>query len=216
MKLASLMNFNPRVNAIARLCRRLYGEDPAHGWPHILRVISWAERIVNSEGLDVDPEVLVVSILLHDIGRLEGGSGYHAVRSSEIANIILEVLGYDSVFRDTVSKAILAHSYSLGYKAENVEAMVLSDADKLDALGAIGIARVFHVGALMNRGFEDSLEHFRTKIVRLKDLMYFNYSRRIAEVLVARVIEYLKWWSEELQLLASSQPLKRPDLQYSL
>jgi uncharacterized protein len=79
-----------------------------------------------------------------------------------------------------------------------VEAMVLSDADKLDALGAIGIARVFHTGALIGRGFEDSLEHFKAKILRLKDLMYFNYSRRVTEVLTARIIEYLRWWGEEL------------------
>jgi hypothetical protein len=60
LKLSLLIDFNPRVNVVARICRKLYGDDPAHGWPHILRVMAWAERIVNSEGLDVDPEVLVV------------------------------------------------------------------------------------------------------------------------------------------------------------
>lgn len=199
MKLSLLIDFNPRVNVVARICRKLYGDDPAHGWPHILRVMAWAERIVNSEGLDVDPEVLVMGVLLHDIGRVYEGSDHHAIRGSEVASTILEVLGYDSRFRGEVSKAILAHSYSLGYKAESVEAMVLSDADKLDALGAIGIARVFHTGALMGRGFEDSLEHFKAKILRLKDLMYFSYSRRVAEELTARILEYLRWWGEELE-----------------
>jgi HD superfamily phosphodiesterase len=85
------MDFNPRVNVVARVCRKLYGDDPAHGWPHILRVMAWAERIVNSEGLDVDPEVLVMSVLLHDIGRVYEGSDHHAIRGSEVASAILEV-----------------------------------------------------------------------------------------------------------------------------
>jgi HD superfamily phosphodiesterase len=89
LKLSQLIDFNPRVNVVARICRKLYGDDPAHGWPHILRVMAWAERIVNSEGLDVDPEVLVVSVLLHDIGRLYEGSDHHAIRGSEVASAIL-------------------------------------------------------------------------------------------------------------------------------
>jgi HD superfamily phosphodiesterase len=91
LKLSLLIDFNPRVNVVARICRKLYGDDPAHGWPHILRVMAWAERIVNSEGLDVDPEVLVVSVLLHDIGRLYEDSDHHAIRGSEVASAILEV-----------------------------------------------------------------------------------------------------------------------------
>ena len=200
MRLTLLIDFNPRVRAVARVCMRVYGDDPAHGWPHIVRVMAWAERIVSSENLDVDPEVLVAGILLHDIGRLyDDDVEHHAIRSSKIADTLLEALGYDSHFREVVSKAIIANSYSLGYRAESVEAMVLSDADKLDALGAVGIARVFHSGALMSRGFEESLEHFRKKILELKYHMYFNYSRRVAEMLSARVLEYLKWWDEELQ-----------------
>jgi len=199
LKLTLLVEVNPRVGFIAGLCEKLYGRDPAHGWPHVMRVMAWSERIVNSENLDdVDPEILVVSVLLHDIGRMYDSSEHHAISSSKLAEIILEFLGYDRDFRDAVSKAILAHSYSLGYRAESVEAMVLSDADKLDALGAVGIARVFHTGALINRGFEDSREHFRMKIIGLKDLMYFNYSRRVAEVLTAKILEYLRWWDEEV------------------
>ena len=56
MKLSLLIDFNPKVNFVARICRKLYGDDPAHGRPHIPRVMTWAERIVNSEGLDVDPK----------------------------------------------------------------------------------------------------------------------------------------------------------------
>ena len=62
----------------------------------------------------------------------------------------------------------------------------------------LGLLGFFHTRVLIGRGFEDSLEHFKAKILRLKDLMYFNYSRRVAEVLTARIIEYLRWWGEKL------------------
>jgi hypothetical protein len=62
-------------------------------------------------------------------------------------------------------------------------------------LGLLGFSTQ---GLLWVGGFEDSLDHFRAKILRLKDLMYFSYSRRVAEVLTDRILEYLRWWGEEL------------------
>lgn len=197
VSLALLVDSNPRLRALARLLQGLYGSDPAHGWPHVVRVMRWAERIVEAEGLDVDLEVLALSVMLHDIGRLSSGGDHHAVESARVADYILELLGYDRGVREAVKHAILAHSYSLGYKAETLEAVVLSDADKLDALGAIGIARVFHTGALMGRSFEDSVNHFKEKILNLASRMYLEYSRRMAERLAERIARYLEWWLEE-------------------
>ena len=185
----------PPIPSLEGEAKRLLGCDPAHGWPHILRVAGWARRIVEAENLGADMRVLYVSILLHDVGRSVKGS-HHAVESARIARSILPAHGLHDIV-PMVEHAVLAHSYSLGYKAETVEAKVLSDADKLDALGAIGIARVFHTGCQMGRGFEDSLSHFHEKILRLPSLMHYSYSRRTAEERARRVRMFIEWWRAE-------------------
>ncbi|MCE4620646.1 MAG: HD domain-containing protein [Desulfurococcales archaeon] len=175
----------------------IMGCDPAHGWPHVARVYSYSERIVENERLRVDWKVLEASIALHDIGRFTPGSGHHAEKSASLAVEFLSGLGMEDIVGE-VRHAILAHSYSLGVKPKSVEAKVLSDADKLDALGAIGIARVIHTGCQMGRSFRESLSHFYEKILRLPDRMYFDYSRRLAEKLVVRVENYIEALEEEM------------------
>jgi len=168
------------LDLLERLSRGLMGGDPAHGWPHVARVRRLAWRIVGMEGLSVDRFVLDAAILLHDVGRSLEGEGHHAVKSAELARHLLEAMGVGHDRVEGVVHAILAHSYSLGVPARSVEAKVLSDADKLDALGAVGVARVFHTGCQMGRGFEDSLRHFHEKILRLPSLLHYEASRRIA------------------------------------
>ncbi|MEB3851074.1 MAG: HD domain-containing protein [Desulfurococcales archaeon] len=176
--------------------RALMGGDPAHGWPHVLRVARWASRIIEGEGVEPRWRILYPALLLHDVGRAVGGGGHHAVESARVARGLLEGALSPGELEGVVH-AILAHSYSLGVRAESLEAMILSDADKLDALGAVGVARVFHTGCQLGRGFEDSVGHFREKILRLPSLMYLETSRRAAEALASRVRSYLEWWLDE-------------------
>ncbi|MDM7275579.1 MAG: HD domain-containing protein [Thermoprotei archaeon] len=198
MDLKLLLEFSPRMRYLYRITRSLMGDDPSHGWPHIERVIIWSNRIVNAEGLDVDPELLLASILLHDIGRVLGDEKeHHAVKSAKIGELLLEKLEYHRSFTEDCKKVILAHSYTLNVKPETLEAKVLSDADKLDAMGAIGIARVFHTGALNARSFEDSVSHLKTKILNLRELLYFNYSRNVATSLENKIRVFMEWWAEE-------------------
>lgn len=198
MNLKLLLEFNPRIKFLYKIVRNIMGDDSSHGWPHVERVIVWSNRIVNAEGLEVDPELLLVSILLHDVGRaLNDETEHHAVISSRIGELLLEKLGYHKDFIEDCKNAILAHSYTLKVKPETVEAMVLSDADKLDAIGAIGIARVFYTGAVKGRSFEKSVEHMKTKILKLRELLYFNYSRNVAASLENKVRIFMEWWAEE-------------------
>ncbi|MEB2836926.1 MAG: HD domain-containing protein [Desulfurococcales archaeon] len=198
LSVSSILGLSP--GPLARIeweARKLLGGDPAHGWPHVLRVAGWARRIVEGEGLRPRWLVLYAAIVLHDAGRMLAGQGeHHAVASARLARKLLAPYSTPR-FIEEVEHAILAHSYSLGVRAETVEARVLSDADKLDALGAVGIARVFHTGCRMGRGFEDSLRHFHEKILRLPDHLYYTWSRLQAERLVRRVEWFLKWWSDE-------------------
>jgi uncharacterized protein len=198
---ASILGLAPEslggLAGIEEEARRLLGGDPAHGWPHVVRVARWASRIVAGEGLRPRWRVLYPAIVLHDIGRALAAPGvHHAVASAEYAARRLSGLLPPGEV-EQVRHAILAHSYSLGVRAETPEARVLSDADKLDALGAVGIARVFHTGCQLGRGFEDSLRHFREKILRLPEILYYETSRSLARRLAGRVEEFLAWWSEE-------------------
>ncbi|MCE4624564.1 MAG: HD domain-containing protein [Desulfurococcales archaeon] len=176
---------------------RVMGCDPAHGWPHVVRVAGWAEKILKAEKLEIDRLVLYFAVVVHDVGRGLEGEGHHAVKSARWAEEALRRLGME-MLSDNVVHAILAHSYSLGVKAETLEAKVLSDADKLDALGAVGVARVFHYGCQLGRQFEDGIEHAREKLLRLPQLMHFPYSRRAATELARRLQVFFEWLEEEL------------------
>jgi len=189
-----------RVRALETVARALMGEDPAHGWPHVERVLELASRIVVEEGLEkssVDLLALYLSILLHDIGRFASKGRRHAVESARIARELVMIAWSNEDLAKAVEHAILSHSYSMGIAPETLEAKILSDADKLDALGAIGIARVFHTGRSLGRSFADSIEHFKEKILKLPDMMHFEWSRREAKRRARRVELFLSWWLEE-------------------
>jgi len=186
------------VRIVERVARGLMGGDPAHGWPHVERVRGLAWRIIEEEGLDPDVLVLELAVLLHDVGRSLDGPGHHAEKSAAFARDLLTATGLDHDTIEAVIHAILAHSYSLGVPARTVEARVLSDADKLDALGAVGIARVVHTGCQMGRRFEESLAHIHEKILRLPGLLHYGASRRIAEERAGIVRAFAKELAREL------------------
>ncbi len=130
---------------------RLYyeGADAAHDFEHVLRVLRLVERIGPSEGADM--EVLRAAALLHDVARSAEHSGgpCHAQAGAERAREILH--GQDPARVEAVAAAIAAHRFRGGRPPESVEARVLFDADKLDAMGAIGIARAYAVAGLMGQ-----------------------------------------------------------------
>ncbi len=119
--------------------RSLYEEaGSGHDFDHILRVTHLARRIGESEG--ADPGVIVTAALLHDIGESEGRTAHH-MRSAELAREILHA--QPAPFVDAVAHAIEAHRFRADPAPRTLEAQVVYDADKLDAIGAIGVARVF-------------------------------------------------------------------------
>ena len=121
--------------------RHLYAaSDAAHAFDHVLRVYRLAERIGRAEGADL--RVVLTAALLHDVAR--SGPDHH-LRSAEAARDILA--GEPPPFVEQVAHCIAAHRFRKGPPPETLEARVLQDADKLDAIGAIGVARAFaHAG----------------------------------------------------------------------
>jgi putative nucleotidyltransferase with HDIG domain len=137
---------NPAPEAVLSVdeARQLYERSGSgHDFDHVLRVLMLARRIALVEGADL--AVVCTATLLHDVGESEGRRDHH-LRGAAIAREILQ--DEPPEFIDAVAHAIEAHRFRSDPTPRTLEAQVVSDADKLDALGAIGVARVFaHAGS---------------------------------------------------------------------
>jgi uncharacterized protein len=124
--------------------RQLYERSGSgHDFDHVLRVVALAEEIAQAEG--AARMVVHTAALLHDVGESEGRKDHH-LRSAAIAREILA--DQPPEFVDAVAHAIEAHRFRADPAPSTLEAKVVSDADKLDAIGAIGVARAFaHAGS---------------------------------------------------------------------
>ncbi len=196
------------------LVRREMSAGGAHSFDHVERVLALAERIAREEGADV--EVVRFAALLHDIERAREDRGEvecHAIASAERAKRLLLERGVDIRFAERVAECIRSHRFRGSATPKSLEAKVLSDADKLDATGAVGIARAYLFGGKHGQRVweeEPKKERFypgmraeeyspRTeyelKLSRLKDRMYTRAGRRIAE----RRSRFMKLFFEELE-----------------
>jgi uncharacterized protein len=185
---------------------RYYTEsDTAHGFDHVLRVWRLAMRIGTEEGADL--EVLQAAALLHDIGRpTEEATGIcHAEVGAAMAREILAARSVPAERIEAVACAIAEHRYRGTQAPQSLEARVLFDADKLDAIGAIGVARAFAVAGAQRQhlwaevaedvaarppeegrndltsGEHTPVHEFRFKLARLRDRMLTPAGRRLAE-----------------------------------
>ena len=123
-----------------------------HSKSHVERVYNLAVRIAKEEGADLDE--VKAAALLHDVARAmedEGRIDDHAIEGAKIARRVLEEVHFSKEKIDKVIYCIEAHRFKKGMKAESLEAKILQDADRLDILGAIGIATVFARGGWENK-----------------------------------------------------------------
>lgn len=179
---------------------RLASDASSHGWDHVERVWNLCRHIGRAEGADLD--ILRPAAYLHDIGRPEekasGGAICHAVAGAARARIILEEQGIDGETVDRIVHCIASHRFRRnGEQPETLEARVLFDADKLDAIGAVGIGRAFlfagEMGARLHNPEADimntrpyssedtAFREFSVKLKKVKDRMLTPTGRRIAE-----------------------------------
>lgn len=138
--------------------RRIVEEEmneasPAHDMSHVMRVYNMCLHLARHES-DVDLDVLRTAALLHDIARTEEDRGRrirvpgvdHAILGAEMSEKILKELAYPAEKIEEIKHCIIAHRFRGGIEPRTKEARILSDADKLDVLGATGIARSFTIG----------------------------------------------------------------------
>ena len=180
----------------------LHNQSPAHDFQHVLRVYKNAEMISKQEKGSVDLDVVLAAALLHDLVVYPKGSIKtinSADDSAEIAKkILLEYKNYPREKIEKVADAIRTHSYSKKLVPRSLEGKILQDADRLDAIGAIGIARTFSVGGSENRSLYNptdpfykserqlddtqwTLDHIKKKLMILKNSMHTKTAKKIAE-----------------------------------
>ncbi|MBZ6495157.1 HD domain-containing protein [Natrinema longum] len=197
---------------------RPYFDDasPAHDWHHVQRVETLAETLVDRHPESTDERVVRLAVALHDIGRTREDRGKiddHASWGAREGGRILRDLGAATETVERVQHCIRAHRYSTATEPATLEAKLVSDADNLDALGAVRIARVFTYGGEIDEPIHDptrSIEaddtdagatqynHFHKKILDLPERMYTDPGRDLAVDRAAFVRQYLDRFDGEL------------------
>lgn len=154
-------------------------QSVAHRWDHSERVRRRALKLARfiPEG-EINLEVLSMAALLHDVDQPYHDKKGHVTRSFEKAEKILRDLGYPDDKRPRVLEAIAEHSSEDDTTPASLEAKVLFDADKLDGLGAIGIARVFAFCGQRGLSPAEALEWYHSKIERAIPMMQTEAGRR--------------------------------------
>lgn len=160
-------------------------KDDIHGFSHIMRVLSLCLDIGKKLGANLF--VLEIAVLFHDIGRvneeIDVRNLNHAETSAEMSLDFIKSQSFqiskDEL--DNIIHCIRGHSFSNEIIPKTLEAKILSDADKLDALGAIGLYRTIGFTIKKQGGIEQVIDHLENKILKLSDQLYLEESRKIAE-----------------------------------
>lgn len=201
---------------VAEAKRHYERSDAVHDFDHVLRVLALAERIGQAEGANL--EIVQAATLLHDVGRdaAETDGLDHAAFAAERARAILA--GQPPQKIEAVVHAIAAHRFRTGPEPSTLEAQVLFDADKLDAIGAVGVARAFAYGGAHGQRLWAPIEtvdvarwlkegdhprdhtpvhEFVVKLSRLKERLFTPTGQSIAEERHAYMVAFFRRFDAE-------------------
>lgn len=213
----SLSDLETRCAAFVR--ERMASNDPAHDLMHIERVVANARHLAASEGVRV--EIVVPAAWLHDCVTLPKDSPQRAQASrlaaAEAARLLAE-WGCEPDWLSEITHAIEAHSFSGGIEPRSIEAKVVQDADRLEALGAVGLARTLMLGGFMRKplykpddpfcekGAPDDrravIDHCYAKLLHLTGTMQTAAGRREAEIRTVLIERFLDELRRELGFAA--------------
>ncbi len=196
------------LETVIQMAKEYSSQKPTHDWHHTLRVWATAQRIAAKDQRNYNLEVLELAVYLHDISRQEeddsNGSVDHAKLGAIRAEEILTSLNYSDTIIQQVIRCIETHRFRKNkddQQPESVEAEILFDADKLDCIGAVGVARAFlyagengyrlfrplpsnYVGVSRNM---DPKVHtanieYEVKLKHIKNLLFTTEGKTIAEI----------------------------------
>ncbi|CAO96457.1 phosphohydrolase [Erwinia tasmaniensis] len=193
-------------------------DDKAHDVAHLKRVWQTAQRIMQST--PADELVVMAGCYFHDIVNLAKdhpqrhlASAQAAVETRRILQQVFPDFPSDKI--DAVAHVVHAHSFSAAVVAETIEAKIVQDADRLESLGAIGLARVFYVSGALGRALFDSsdplgrerplddaqwaLDHFQKKLLTLPDTMQTVEGKHLAQYNADFLVTYMAKLCAELK-----------------
>ncbi|MCJ1442548.1 MAG: hypothetical protein MMC23_003044 [Stictis urceolatum] len=184
--------------------------DASHDWTHVQRVVALAKCILSVESQSpcspvYDPLLIELAALLHDVGDHK----YAAPRGDPTTEVhrLLTELGADGSFAVTVQEVVNCVSYAheiknpdkvRGVLSKHPELGIVQDADRLDAIGAVGIGRLFTYGGAKKRELSSSMGHADVKLVKLEGLMKTAEGKRLARERTKRIEIFQEWWAEEV------------------
>lgn len=201
-----------RIQNLIPLIKKYYNSpDPAHDWAHIGRVASTALRLCENESVNV--ECVLAAVYCHDLINLPKDHPERkeaSTLSAKEAEPYLRQVGFSDAEIDIIKKGIIEHSFSKGLKPSCLEAAIVQDADRLDALGAIGILRCAAINTQMKSSFYDPfdplaemrelndksfmIDHYYVKLYKLPELMNTKNGKRMAH----HRVEFMKNFINEL------------------
>ncbi|WP_339482219.1 MULTISPECIES: HD domain-containing protein [unclassified Pseudomonas] len=192
-------------------------EDGAHDLSHLQRVWHNVRLLHRQEGGDL--LILLAATLLHDCVAVEKNSPLRAEASrlaAKKASTLLSTLNWSNEKISAIAHAIEAHSFSANVAAITLEARILQDADRLDSLGLLGVARTFYVAGRMgsalydpqdpqakSRDYDDRrfcLDHFQTKLLHLADGFQTATGQHMALIRHEKLKSFMEQFMEEAGL----------------
>lgn len=178
-------------------------EGTGHDYYHIERVVTNARRILQTE--QANRFIVELAAWLHDLGDHKLHNGVD--KAEELISAFLKSLAIEQSIINRVIEIVSQVSFSKGNKPSSIEAEIVQDADRLDAIGAIGIARCFAYGGSKNRILyspdeqekeNSSLQHFYDKLFKLKDLMNTESAKLMAAKRHSFMEEYIAEFYREV------------------
>lgn len=210
------------INKIEEFVKsQMGGDTTGHDWHHVNRVRNNALYIAGKEG-DANKDIIEMAALLHDIPDEKLNASAEAGR--EKLDGFMDSLGLKEAIKQKINDIVYSISFKGGQNSglPSIEAEIVQDADRLDAIGAIGIARAFAFGGKKGQpiyepefavreqmtleeyrnGKSSSINHFYEKLLKLKDLMNTETGRRMAEdrqqFMEAFLKQFYREWDSEI------------------
>lgn len=185
------------IDAAKEYIERLFaGNVDGHGLDHSMRVYRNAMLLADAYPV-ADRFIVALSALLHD------ADDYKLFQTENNANArsFLESQNVDRETADRICEVINSVSFSKNRekKPETIEGQIVQDADRLDAIGAIGIARTFAFGGKHDRSLESSIDHFHEKLLLLRDLLNTEKAKELAESRHLFMEQFLEEWRLETE-----------------